>query len=268
MTYAIEIFNYVAAIVDDVAGGLAPISANEIVDTNLSIDDDKYDGGLLYITGGGANFGSYRIVTWDEDNSKWTFTPALTPDATYRSYFTMQPGWTHLSILNAINLALISLWTPLKYSTDIGTTVAYQEEYDLPDNVYNIKRLEVAQTDDLPYNWQKHLGWEEFDLSGASTIRLNRGREFVVDGDQLRVWYQTKHETVDNLTTDTINNRLDAEMVAWTAAVHALRWRDRMLRGQDPHVTNALNEAIIQSARLRSLHEIPEATKDIVSGGW
>jgi hypothetical protein len=163
----------------------------------------------------------------------------------------------------AVNAALQNLGPAPDKDTSL-VSVAYQQVYDLPAGVYNVRRVEVRESESEPYNPQLHLNWDERN----GKLLFDPWHEPKQSGCTIELTYQPNTVTEPDEDADTISDYIHPDLLKWTAAVHALEWRLRRVEGDDPTVPVLLNRAISQAEIMKQAHPIPKMERDPHLARW
>ena len=238
---------------------LTPSSA--LIDTFLPRTpppDDAYNYGTLwFITG--DNAGLTAVVTdWDQA-PKPTFTFSSMPDdiTINNRYAFLDKDWPRDVLRNAVNAALQTIGgVPDIYTNASFKTVANQEDYTLPTDVYNVREVEIATSASSPYYYQKHYHWDEID----GVIRFKNGYAQTSSGDLIRLTYMVQPAELDD-DSDTISDYVHPDRLKWTAAVNALLWKLPSM-GEQSMATNQKLQMATQMERMMAMkHRLPSKPK-------
>ncbi|HOD52896.1 MAG TPA: hypothetical protein PKJ08_00075 [Candidatus Cloacimonadota bacterium] len=184
-------------------------------DTAMSKQNDYFKGGTIWITSGTYS-GHVALVTFQDGEGKIMFTPATAGAIAAGVSFSIAPALFNRSMLKiACNLAMIEENYMMK--DDSLTTVADQEEYSLPTNVKNIRRVQIASATSSPYKWINNYGWEEIN----GTLVFDDWATPDGTGYKIRLWYVGKPSEIAESTE--INSGIDLEHMQWKAVEHS--WR-------------------------------------------
>jgi len=205
--------------------------------------DDYFTNGTLFLLSGNNADNAVVITDWDQAASKFTFANLGTLCATGDIYAAIPKDFPKGLMVECINQALKGIDLPKTDAT--LTTVTNQEEYTLPDGVYNVKRVEIAHSLVEPYQYSRHVNWEERE----GLLVFDTDYEPKVDDYLIRLSYNVKPDAVND-DDDTIDDLILSDYLTWKAAVHALRWR--MIRNPE-EVGARINEAMAQEARYARL---------------
>jgi hypothetical protein len=237
-------------------------STTTLVDTARTEPADHWNEGVIWFLSGNNSGKSARITDYA---SGGTFTFATQSGACAAGdRYAAIPGDYPQDVLRwAVNQAL-KLDFPGPPAENVTlTTTADQEDYTLPSGVYNLLRVEIATNTEAPYEYAVHHHWKE--MSGE--LRFDTGMAPADDDLIVRLIYSVPPA---ELTTDTtaIDDRIHPEALAWSAAVHALRYRVELTEEDKPHVVRKLNEALAMAGAMRSRYPIPEVKRDAHFAAW
>ena len=143
-------------------------------------------------------------------------------------------------LVESINEALFGIGDLPKTNITL-LTVSAQEENTLPTGVENIKRVAIAHSLVTPYNYVPHYNWEEREGKLVFDTNFEPG----TTDYKIRLSYNDPHAEV-KAYGDTIDDLIDIELLRWSSAVFALRWR--MIRNPE-EVEGRLNEALVNEAK-------------------
>jgi len=201
--------------------------------------DDFFDNGTLFIKSGLNIDKALVISAWDGTSKTFTFAITSACAAT-DIYAAIPKDFPKGLLVESINQALFGIGALPKTDVLIPT-VAGQEEYTLTTGVENVKRVEVAHSLVTPYNYVPHYNWEERE----GKLVFDTGFEPNTTSYKMRLSYNDPHTEV-SLDSATIDDLIDVELLRWSSAVFALRWR--MIRNPD-EVEGRLNEALLNEAK-------------------
>jgi len=185
-----------------------------------------------------------KIVT-GHTTTTLTFTPAQSALVASGTSYAVAPGiYPKYALVQAINAALVEIGKIPYEGTE--PAVANKESYTVTDNALfdeEIIGVEVASSLTAPYLWKPHYRWRQTvgtATSGARTFTFDEGS--VPDGAYtMRFFYLLEHPAV-SADSDVISSHIHPNLLKWTAAVHALRWRYIRSVQVDTSVVNLLNE--------------------------
>lgn len=213
-------------------------SATTVIDTKFpwSSDgtnpaDDHYNYGTIWMTSGLNINHTATITDWTRLTSTFTFDTMTLLNATGDRYAVANREYPLWLLRQSIDEALEEIGGTDTTSTTLAT-IANTISYALPSGVYNVRSVEVANGTTAPYTWMTYNNWK---LVG-STIELDSAPP---GGYTIRMTYYTT-PTWLYLDSDTISDRINPELVKWTAAIHALLWRLKIMGDDDPNLKSAL----------------------------
>ena len=233
-----------------------------LVDTTRVEPNDFYHltgagGGVIWFLSGTNDELSRAITNWVNATGTFTFAAVTAQTVTGDDYAVCPIDWSRDELIEAINAARQTIGS-VPAEDESLVTVADQMDYDLPSGVYNVLRVEEAQSTSSPYLYVPHSHWEEI----GGKISFDEDTQPKTTDYKIRLTYSV---APTDLTTDagTISDYVHIDLLKWVAAVHALRRR----RG-DPEFTGLLNEALKREEEMKILHPIPEMDRDPHLSGW
>lgn len=233
-------------------------SATTIVDSTRTEPADFWNDGTLWITSGTHSGKSRKITDWALSGTTFTIPTTTTAAGAGVTYSVIDGNWPQDKLVEFINRALVEIGDVPQDDASL-TTVAEQEEYTLPSGVYNVRQVEIARELAAPYAYQQQYGnWYERD----GVLRFATGREPQEDDYLIRLTYMAPHAAL-TADTGTVSQYIHPDLLVWTAAVHAWRWRTQMGRGDEPTNTLFYQEALGRADRERRLHRIPQPIKAV-----
>jgi len=233
-------------------------SATTIVDSTRTEPADFWNDGTLWITSGTHSGKSRKITDWALSGTTFTIPTTTTAAGAGVTYSVIDGNWPQDKLVEFINRALIEIGDVPQDDASL-TTVAEQEEYTLPSGVYNVRQVEIARELTAPYAYQhQHGSWYERDGS----LFFATGREPQESGYTIRLTYMAPHAAL-TADTGTVSAYIHPDLLVWTAAVYAWRWRTQMGRGDEPTNTLFYQEAVARADRERRLHRIPQPIKAV-----
>lgn len=219
-------------------------STTTLIDTNLDAPNDYYNGGLLFVDHTVPVIN--KITDWASATFTFTF-PTSTAVAAGIKYTVVNERFPLDVIKNAINQCLIEDVGMIMMVDETITAVDDQEMYTLPANVSDVRRVEIGTEDETwktNYCWQEELGKLRFLNDKPAT------------GDTIRVHYATSHAELIDLD-DTLDDRLNIDMIIHAACIHALQWRITKVRENEPGLKDKL-----------AFHEMKAAFAKSRMGSW
>ena len=241
-------------------------SATTVIDTAMprnSPPNDAYKFGTIWILSGTA-IGKTGIVTgWATATGGGTFTVTTLGDApgTPVRYAFLDRDYPRDVLRQAVNTALQTIGRVLDvYTNATFVTVANQEDYTLPTDVYNVRQVELATSASAPYYYQKHYHWSEID----GVIRFKSGYAPTHAGDLIRLTYAIQPDELDDDATE-ISDYIHPDLLKWTAAVNALMWKQPAMGEQVAHITQKLQMATQMERIMATRHRISTINKITLS---
>lgn len=234
-------------------------STTTLLDTARMEAADYYDRGTIwFLTGNNANK-SVVIDAWS--GFTFTFATQSLACAAGNRYAAASSEYPRRQLIHAINQALMEM-RPLQQNSSL-TTVANQEEYTLPTGVYNVKRVEVSYGTSDPYGYAPNYHWREQD----GKLMFDSDLAPAIAGYKLRITYHPEHTNLSG-DAEIINALVPLAPMLWRASAIALRWKVRILGGDDPEKRNQLNEAIALAEQKAGVWKLPDASRDPHMARW
>lgn len=214
-------------------------SATGLIDTLLLEPNGHYLNGTVWVPTSGSS-GDSRVVT-NHAGSRLDFAAVDAAIDPGDRYMVASPDFPQYLLRQAINTALKEIGKVPRETT--FNSQAGETEYDTTDCAYignDILLVEVAKGTSSPYYWTDHYRWRQ--IPGAP-------RKLVFDeGTQpqsvvtIRLTYLDWHAemTADD---DEISSYVNPDLLKWTAAIHAWRWRLQRVKSDEPYMAALLNEA-------------------------
>jgi len=234
MTALWEVMLDVARLLTDAPGRIADSgTTTTLVDAAVMEQNDYYTGGALFITSGSAAGSVRRINSYKE--STFTFDALATAIVSGAVYVVTPPLFTADILKNSVNSVLKD---ELIIANDTTfETVANQESYELPDGVFDIVRVEVADSLTAPYLYKKSYNW--YEVNGY--LYFDDGYEPASDGFKIRLWYRTPHGELAE--SGDLSDYVDLERIKWGSVVFAYRNLIERIRKDNPTALDLMNEA-------------------------
>jgi hypothetical protein len=218
---------------------------NTLVDSQLDLNTDEFNGGTIWITYGN-NLGFYDPIT-DTSGSTITFTNTLVAAIVEGDeYAVANHDFSMNTLLNAINNAVTSKVINKMDESLVVDADVY--EYNLPSGVKRLRRVEVARNEEAPYDWQGHYHWVE--ENGVLRFVEDAPGE-TLDGYKMRIWYVDYHAPIT--ATNELSDQLNLEWVKWMAVLNAWRTYIQRSRRDNPIAVELFNEALQREGDLRPL---------------
>lgn len=167
-------------------------------------------------------------------------------------YYAAPTAFPRWQLRQAINRALRDIGEAPFVTTVVA--VAYQESYTWNhDGVFakEIRKVEVATSLAAPYNFQEHFGWyQEKDMTFHFFPGYAPGDTYL-----MRITYLEPYIAPLETDLDECFSTIDVNLVLWTAAVNALRWKVQLTKSDDQTYIGMLNEALKNSKDLLAKHK-------------
>ena len=223
--------------------------------------DDYYNGGTIFFTSGDNEGGVYTITDWVNATKTFTIGTTLTDTIAAIDYYSVCNNEYPKYILNrAIIVTLDSMkGLPTEYSDATYITVADQINYDLPTNVYNVVKVEIARDTSAPYYYVEHKHWREI----GDDIYFDENSQPNTAGYRIRLTYIKPFAG-----TGTISDYVHINRLKWEAAVFAIRWKLQKTGGDDPLLASLLTEAMANAERMRHKYPLPRMNKQPHLAFW
>lgn len=237
-----------------------------LIDTNLltAYPVDHFNSGTVWIKSGSYANTSKVITDYDDTLHKATWSGALPGTPGNDQYAIAFPRVPRYKLWEALNQAQQELVETVAEDSTL-TTVVDQAEYTLPTGKGNVMRVWVAQNTAAPWNWQRHYHWVERFETGK--LRFDEG--FYPANNQagytIRYEYATAPADMNGDASEVqapLNRGGYRFLLLWTAAAIALRDRHKIVEGNDPTLTNQMNEAIIKAEAFSKKYPIPALIRD------
>ena len=239
-------------------------STTTLVDTAMPRNpppDDAFNYGTLWFISG-ALAGKTAIVTdWVNTTKTFTFATQTAASGSGSRYAFLDRDYPRDVLRQAVNTALQTIGRVLDvYTNATFVTVANQEDYTLPTDVYNVRQVELATSASAPYYYQKHYHWSEID----GVIRFKSGYAPTHAGDLIRLTYAIQPDELDDDATE-ISDYIHPDLLKWTAAVNALMWKQPAMGEQVAHITQKLQMATQMERIMATRHRISTINKITLS---
>jgi hypothetical protein len=270
MTTLAEATLETAKIITDVREGIATAGTNAtLTDANRTESaTDWFTGGTIWFLTG-ANAGLSRTITgWDAALKRFTFAALANAVVIGVSYAACRYEHPRGALVQAVNDAISGVG-PLPTVDATINTVANQESYALPADVFNVRRVEISQrliTDALfatqPLYLESHYWYE-----GDGRLYFRRGHVPSRADYRIRLWYHVLHAAVA-ADTGAISDYIHIERLKWAAAVFALRRLLHTTKDDNAATLRLLNEAIVQAAQMRQRYWTPVIKPAHTFMGW
>jgi len=230
-------------------------STTTLVDTDITVSralpDDWFNGGPIWFRSGNNDGKTATITDWANSTGTFTFATQSGACAASDLYAATNNDYPYYVLAMAINDALVDRIpnVPAEYSDATFITVSDQMDYNLPAGVYNVHKVEVATSTSTPYNYIPTYRWREI----GGQISFDEGAQYSAAGYRIRLTYVVppSETTAD---TDTINDLIHPDWLAWEAAVFCLRWKLGLKGSNDKFLATLLADAMANAERARRLH--------------
>lgn len=238
-------------------------SSTTLVDSYMDEPDDYFNKGTIFFLSGVLAGKTAVITDWDETFHTFTFQDTGEAPLTDVAYAVFDANYRRDAMIQAINQALSEL-APFPTITEDVTflTVAKQEAYELPTGVTDVRQVYIATSTTAPYNYMENVGWHVngstlyFDMNTPST-----------SGFIIKLLHEEAHDYVSD-DDDPIMDCIHPDLLAWTAAVHALITRTGVSENSEPHTKEMLQFAQAMAQRARGTHPIKHWQKASRPSGW
>lgn len=255
-----------AEILGDVVTGTADSGTTaKLVDAALDERAGILAPGTLFLkdcTQAALDYTFHDIIRHDQNTLHFaTLSATITAADPYAAFPGAKFALRHL--IKAINRAVQDLKSFTQENATL-TTVANQEEYQLPAGVSNVVSVEIAKSLTSPYNYSEHRNYKE---TNAGYIRFFANIPGIA-GYKIRVGYNATHSEL-SAATDTFNPGISMERLKYEAAAQA--WTDYLLRldkqPADDLYTQAIQNCLDRAAALES-HNILRKSRLPALAGW
>jgi len=228
-------------------------SATTCVDTARYEKDDYYNGGTLMMLSGDSEGKTRRITDFVQSTGTITTDTFTTVNAAGDIYAVTLMNREF--VVQAINMALADMG-PYTKTDDSLVVVNNYTEYTLPSGVSNVRRIEVAKSASVPYDYVKLGSWKEIN----GKIYLPEELDYTA-GRTIRLYYNESHDDVED-DTDVINDLYNRKRLACTAAYLGLAQRQMYTGNEDAKEQGILTYLLSQSRRLAMAYPVPKLERD------
>ena len=219
-------------------------STTTLIDSRMIGEpDDFFNGGTIWFKSGLLDGKTAVITDFDSNTGTFTFATQTAAVTNGVSYSAAGPMYSREDLVASINQALTSIGPlPAIYEDAAFITVEDQEEYTLPTDVSNVKKVFIASSLVAPYGWAENTGWFEnngslwFDMEIPSTADM-----------LIRLYYDAPHAEV-SLDADAISDALHPDLVLWTAANYAVLNRAGVAENSEPFTKEMISYTQQQKA--------------------
>lgn len=247
-------------------------STTTLIDTNfprISPPDDTYNRGTIWFiscTQTALNGTTAIITDWAQSTYTVTFATLSKTITAADTYALMDRDYPRDVLRRSVNQALATLGGLTdEYENASLVTVANQMAYTLPAGVYNVKRVDVANSTTSPYDYVTNYHWTEVD----GKIIFDVGHEYSTAGYQIRLFY---HVQPTEVTTDagSISSYYHPDLVKWVAATFALQWKmgHNSLIDNVPIIQSRLAYATQMAELMKQRHPIRNMSRDPKLSMW
>ncbi len=223
----LDLARLLGATTENSASAQGAVGKTTLIDTSIprnTPSDDFFNKGCLwFIDCTNATLeGTTAVITdWTNSSCTFTFAAAAAQTNTGDVYAATTREWPRDVLRRAINLAAREIGIPDQEDVTL-TTVAEQQEYDLPAGVFNVKKFEYATDTAAPYDYVELDRSHWYEIAGH--LKLRPGYEFDDGGYKIRLTYNVVGGELD-ADTETIPDLIHPDLLAACAAVHAVRWQ-------------------------------------------
>lgn len=212
-------------------------STTTLTDTKRRLEPaETWDGGFIVMLSGTNGGEMMAINSYAE--GVFTFDALAAAIVSGDRYAAVPCLFSKEDIVSAINTALLDFGDYLQHDETL-TTDSDIQIYTLPDDIFNVKRFEVAQSEASPYDYKEQYYWDEH----SGYIYFKAGKEPSTGSMKIRLWYIGTHsELVDD--DDEIDTEIDDRWLKWAASVNLYRSYYSQYGEADPHRVQLMNEAV------------------------
>ncbi len=237
-------------------------SSTTLIDLYMDEPDDYFNGGTIFFLTGTLAGTTSTITDWDNSTHTFTFRDVSATTTEDTKYAVLDGRFRRDALVAAVNSALSELG-PLPTITEDETflTVADQEEYELPAGVTDVRQVYIATSATEPYNYVENYGW--FVNEGVLHLDMNTPSS---DDYIIKLYHEEPHDYVSD-DDDPIMDCIHPDLLAWTAAVHALVGRAGVAENSEPHTKEMLAFAQAMAQRTK-MHMIKHWQKASRPSGW
>ena len=208
----------VARILGGVRTGVATGgSATTLIDTNNRREQpDFWTGGTVFIKSGTYISKTRAVKSYIPNTLTFQSTLAGAIISGVK-YAVAPPRFTKEVMIMGVNMALADMGRYVQTDETL-TTDSTIESYDIPAGVSELKKVEVAGSDEEPYSYSPKYQWFE----QKDQLVFQPGKAPTTDDYKIRLWYIGSHAEVYE-DTDAIQGVVDREWLKWAAIVHIYR---------------------------------------------
>lgn len=187
-------------------------STTTLIDTVQRLEsDDNFNGMTLFVLDGDNENLTRRITDFVQSTATLTVGAFSNAMAAGDRYMISQA--VREDLVQAINAALTDIGDVTQVDSSL-TVVDNQTEYSLPSGVSGVVRVEVANSANADYDYQRVHNWREIDGSLYFTDELG-----YTAGRTIRLYYNAPHSAVD-ADADTISDGIPVPLLVDTAVYY------------------------------------------------
>jgi len=265
MTTLAELTLELAKIIVPVQESVASANGTTVtlIDTLYTRGDNYFKNGEVWFLSG-VNAGKIALCTgYVKSTGTITFSPAVTATVAGDRYAAVTGRYKFINLVKAINQIIGTLGKVRTENTDL-ITVDGQEEYDLPEGVRNLCKVEIAQNDVSPMAYYEHLRWDEVP-SEFPVLRL-ASQYLPLGGYTMRLTYNAAPVALVSYD-DEISDYIPIERVIWPAAVAFIRALFQDLRVMPAVTVSLYNEAKMMETKVTA-QPLPLAVRSPRLSSW
>lgn len=194
-------------------------SATMLIDATRKQNDDFFNLGPIFFETGTLAGLVATVTDYANASGQFIFETQSAAPGSGIQYVAFKNDHTVEDLKAAVNAALREAGQYIQTNQTLES-VSNQEEYELPAGVYNIRRVDVAQSTADPYNWQQKYRWDE----RPGKLVFHPGYAPSADGYPIRITYRARHAELVN-ATDLVDTQVNPMWLKYAGSVHALRER-------------------------------------------
>ena len=173
-------------------------SATTVVDTSRSEPADYWNGGTIWMRSGNNSGKSAKITDWALAGTTLTFPTMTLLNAAADLYTISDKQFPRDVLIRSINQGLRAVGNIDQENTSL-VTVADQETYVLPSGVYNVTRVEMANTSSDVSKYS--AATIAFVSSSKSITDTASGLAVIATGDRIRISGSTSNDGIYTVAT-------------------------------------------------------------------
>lgn len=245
-------------------------STTTVIDSLVPEPNDWYNNGTIWVaahTSMNTEAAKAKVIT-DYASSTHTFTTeafevGVGSGVSYSAANEKFPLWLLRQCVRSAIVEIGSVVSEKTFTSD-GSQVYYAYTYSGGAYVAataveideQILSVEVAQADEEPYNWQPVRRWQSVPYldDGHKGIMFFEGAE-PQSGRLIRLIYAAPAAS-PSADTDEINPQIHPDLLKWSAAVYAWRYRLGRVRNDEPEAPDKLKEAVGMAGQMAYRHRI------------